>query len=166
MGMLRISLEALLGHWRRHPLQFFSILTGLWLATALWTGVQALNSQARADYDRASAVLAGPARAQLVARQGPRFAQAVYVELRRSGWPVSPVLEGRLRFAGDEPLSVQLLGIEPLSLPHDTDVAGRPADDLGNSNGDGWQRHRAAGAVRAPAAAAAAGGDGRERRAA
>jgi putative ABC transport system permease protein len=130
MGMLRISLEALLGHWRRHPLQFFSILTGLWLATALWTGVQALNSQARADYDRASAVLAGPARAQLVSRQGPRFAQAAYVELRRSGWPVSPVLEGRLRFAGDEPLSVQLLGIEPLSLPRDTDVAGRPAGDL------------------------------------
>ena len=128
--MLRISLEALLGHWRRHPLQFFSILTGLWLATALWTGVQALNSQARADYDRASAVLAGPARAQLVSRQGPRFAQAAYVELRRSGWPVSPVLEGRLRFAGDEPLSVQLLGIEPLSLPRDTDVAGRPAGDL------------------------------------
>jgi putative ABC transport system permease protein len=143
MGMLRISLEALLGHWRRHPLQFFSILTGLWLATALWTGVQALNSQARADYDRASAVLAGPARAQLVARQGPRFAQAVYVELRRSGWPVSPVLEGRLRFAGDEPLSVQLLGIEPLSLPRDTDVAGRTADELDivgflGSPGEAW----------------------------
>ena len=128
--MLRISLEALLSHWRRHPLQFFSILTGLWLATALWSGVQALNSQARADYARASAVLTGPAGAQLVARKGPRFAQAAYVELRRSGWPVSPVLEGRLRFAGDEPVSVQLLGIEPLSLPRDTDVAGRSATDL------------------------------------
>ena len=64
MGMLRISLEALLSHWRRHPLQFFSILTGLWLATALWTGVQALNTQARADYARASAVLKGPADAK------------------------------------------------------------------------------------------------------
>lgn len=128
--MLRISLQALLSHWRRHPLQFFSILTGLWLATALWTGVQALNSQARADYARASALLAGPAQAQLVARQGPRFAQAVYVQLRRSGWPVSPLLEGRLRFAGAEPLSVQLLGIEPLSLPHGSEVGGRPADGL------------------------------------
>ena len=130
MHMLRISLEALLSHWRRHPLQFFSILTGLWLATALWTGVQALNSQARADYARASAVLSGPAQVQLLPRKGPRFAQTAYVELRRSGWPVSPVLEGRLRFAGEEPLSVQLLGIEPLSLPRDTDVAGRPAEGL------------------------------------
>ena len=128
--MLGISLEALLSHWRRHPLQFFSILTGLWLATALWTGVQALNSQARADYARASAVLSGPSQVQLIPRKGPRFAQAAYVELRRSGWPVSPVLEGRLRFAGEEPVSVQLLGIEPLSLPRDTDVAGRPAEGL------------------------------------
>ena len=42
------TLRALLSHWRRHPVQFFSVLTGLWLATALLTGVQALNSQARA----------------------------------------------------------------------------------------------------------------------
>ncbi|MCM2319082.1 MAG: ABC transporter permease [Pseudomonas sp.] len=132
MTMLRISLLALLSHWRRHPLQLLSILTGLWLATALWTGVQALNSQARADYARASALLAGPAQAQLVARRGERFEQAAYVQLRRSGWPVSPVLEGRLRFAGAEPLSVRLLGIEPLTLPPGTAVAGQPgrASDL------------------------------------
>ncbi|GAB3386386.1 ABC transporter permease [Azotobacter armeniacus] len=148
MDILRISLLALLSHWRRHPLQFFSILTGLWLATALWTGVQALNSQARADYARASAVLAGPAQAQLVARQGERFDQAAYVQLRRSGWPVSPVLEGRLRFAGEEPpgeepLSVQLLGIEPLTLPQGTSVAGQPGSsfDLGafiGTPGQAW----------------------------
>lgn len=126
MAMLRISLLALLSHWRRHPLQLFSILTGLWLATALWTGVQALNSQARADYARASALLAGPAQAQLVARRGERIDQAAYVQLRRSGWPVSPVLEGRLRFAGAEPLSVRLLGIEPLTLPPGSAVAGQP----------------------------------------
>lgn len=69
MGSLAIALQALLSHWRRHWLQCFSIFTGLWLATALWTGVQALNSQARADYARASAVLAGPAQAQLVPRR-------------------------------------------------------------------------------------------------
>ena len=130
MQTLRISLQALLSHWRRHPLQFFSILTGLWLATALWTGVQALNTQARADYARASAVFAGPAQAQLLPRRGERFAQAAYVELRRRGWQVSPVLEGRLRFAGKEPLSVQLLGIDPLTLPHGTSIAGQPGGSL------------------------------------
>ena len=141
--MLRICLLALLSHWRRHPLQLFSILTGLWLATALWTGVQALNSQARADYARASAVLAGPARAQLLPRQGERFAQQLYVQLRLSGWPVSPLLEGRLRFAGEPPLSVQLLGIEPLSLPAGSEIAGQGAGSIDlaafiSASGQAW----------------------------
>lgn len=142
MSMLRITLGALLSHWRRHPLQFFSILTGLWLATALWTGVEALNSQARADYARASAVLTGPAQAQVSPRKGERFAEPAYVQLRRRGWPVSPVLEGRLRFGtGEDGARVQLLGIEPLSLPHGTSVAGQPGAslDLGPFIGDPGQ---------------------------
>jgi putative ABC transport system permease protein len=126
MSPLLIALQALLSHWRRHRLQFFSIFTGLWLATALWTGVQALNSQARADYARASAVLTGPAQAQLVARSGERFEQSLYLQLRKLGWQVSPVLEGRLRFAGEQPLTVRLIGIEPLSLPPAMTVAGTP----------------------------------------
>lgn len=124
MNPLRMTLLALLSHWRRHRLQFFSIFTGLWLATGLWTGVQALNSQARNDYARASAVLAGPAHAQLVARDAPRFDQSLYLQLRQLGWSVSPLVEGRLRFAGNRPLTVRLIGIEPLSLPTATRVAG------------------------------------------
>ena len=129
MSTLPIALQALLSHWRRHRLQCFSILTGLWLATALWTGVQALNSQARSDYARASAVVAGPLHAQLVPRDGERFDQSLYLQLRQLGWQASPVLEGRLRFAGEPPRSVRVLGIEPLSLPAATAVAGaRPED--------------------------------------
>ncbi|QVM94710.1 ABC transporter permease [Pseudomonas sp. SORT22] len=126
MGPLLIALQALLSYWRRHRLQFFSIFTGLWLATALWTGVQALNSQARADYARASAVLTGPTQAQLIAGNGERFEQALYLQLRRLGWQVSPLLEGRLRFAGEQALTVRLIGIEPLSLPTTMTVAGTP----------------------------------------
>ncbi|HKS15657.1 MAG TPA: FtsX-like permease family protein [Pseudomonas sp.] len=127
MRALGITLQALLSHWRRHRLQCFSIFTGLWLATALWTGVQALNTQARADYARASAVLAGPAQAQLLPRGAERLDQALYLRLRLLGWPVSPVLEGRLRLAGSQPRSVRLIGIEPLSLPPGTAVAGNQA---------------------------------------
>ena len=128
--MIGLCLHALLSHWRRHPLQCVSILTGLWLATTLWTGVQALNDQARADYARANTLLAGAAQAQLSPRHGERFDQAAYIQLRRAGWPVSPVLEGRLRFAGVEPLSVRLLGIEPLSLPAGSAIAGQAAQRI------------------------------------
>lgn len=124
MKLLSLALLALLSHWRRHRVQCFSIFTGLWLATALWTGVQALNSQARSDYARASAVLTGPLQAQLIARNGERFDQALYVQLRRLGWAVSPVLEGRLRLPGEPARSVRLIGIEPLSLPPASSIAG------------------------------------------
>lgn len=124
MKLLSLALLALLSHWRRHRVQCFSIFTGLWLATALWTGVQALNSQARRDYARASAVLTGPLQAQLIARNGERFDQALYVQLRRQGWAVSPVLEGRLRLPGEPARSVRLIGIEPLSLPPASSIAG------------------------------------------
>ncbi|MNZ31774.1 outer membrane-specific lipoprotein transporter subunit LolC [compost metagenome] len=130
MNALLMTLQALLSHWWRHRLQFFSLFTGLWLATALWTGVQALNSQARNDYARASALLTGPVQAQLVARDAERFEQSLYLQLRQSGWSVSPVVEGRVRFAGERPLTVRLIGIEPLSLPAAASVAGTPMQDF------------------------------------
>ncbi|MCU0124941.1 ABC transporter permease [Pseudomonas vlassakiae] len=124
MNNLLIALQALGSHWWRHRLQCLSIFTGLWLATALWTGVQALNAQARSDYAQASAVLSGAAHLQIVARDGQRFDQALYVQLRRQGWQVTPVLEGRLRLAGEPAVAVRLIGIEPLSLLPGMAVAG------------------------------------------
>ncbi|MFJ4348871.1 ABC transporter permease [Pseudomonas sp. NPDC089401] len=129
MNPLPITLQALTSHWRRHRLQGIAIFTGLWLATALWTGVQALNAQARSDYAQASAVLSGPAQAQWLARDGQRFGQALYVQLRRLGWQLTPVLEGRLRLIGEQDTTVRLIGIEPLSLPAGMAVAG--ADPAG-----------------------------------
>jgi putative ABC transport system permease protein len=127
MRVALLCMRALLAHWRRHPMQCASIVGGLWLATALWSGVQALNAQARADYARASAVLTGPSQAQWVPRRHDRLDQDVYVQLRLAGVPVSPLLEGRLRFPGDPPTTLTVLGIEPLSLPPGSALAGQAA---------------------------------------
>ncbi|MGH6778697.1 MAG: ABC transporter permease, partial [Bradyrhizobium sp.] len=86
-------LAVLMSHWRRHKMQLATLLIGLISATALWSGVQALNQQARESYDRAAAVFGGVRRATLVARHGATFSQALFVKLRRAGWQVSPVLE-------------------------------------------------------------------------
>jgi putative ABC transport system permease protein len=107
-------LTVLTSHWRRHPMQLATLLIGLISATALWSGVQALNLQARNSYDRAAAVFGGSRTAMLVAPSGATFPQARFVQLRRAGWPVSPVLEGRLQIGGR---SYRLLGIEPVTLP-------------------------------------------------
>ncbi|HEY4972909.1 MAG TPA: ABC transporter permease, partial [Steroidobacteraceae bacterium] len=107
-------LAVLLSHWRRHPMQLATLLIGLISATALWSGVQALNAQARLSYDRAAATFGGARTAMLVGRQAATLPQQLFVDLRRAGWPVSPVVEGRIQIDGR---SFRLLGIEPLTLP-------------------------------------------------
>jgi putative ABC transport system permease protein len=115
-------LAVLLSHWRRHPMQLATLLIGLISATALWSGVQALNQQARLSYDRAAAAFGGARTATLVGRQAATFPQKLFVDLRRAGWPVSPVLEGRIQIDG-RPL--RLLGIEPVTIP--AEVGNAPA---------------------------------------
>jgi putative ABC transport system permease protein len=116
------TLAVLLSHWRRHPMQLATLLIGLISATALWSGVQALNQQARTSYDRAAATFGGTRTAMLVARSGASFPQKLFIDLRRAGWPVSPVLEGRIQIEGR---SFRLLGIEPVTLP--AEVGNAPA---------------------------------------
>ena len=122
--MKRIAwiLAVLLSHWRRHPMQLATLLIGLISATALWSGVQALNQQARLSYDRAAATFGGARTPMLIAREGTSLPQQVFVELRRAGWPVSPVVEGRVQIDGR---SLRLLGIEPVTLP--VEVGDAPA---------------------------------------
>ena len=109
-------LAVLLSHWRRHRMQLATLLIGLISATALWSGVQALNQEARQSYDRAAAVFGGARTAALVTRAGGTFPQALFIKLRRAGWQVSPMLEGRVQIGGR---SLRLLGIEPVTLPVD-----------------------------------------------
>ena len=108
--MTSAILSALAAHWRRNPLQLITLTLGLALATALWSGVQAINAEARASYDAAAATLGEGRFSQITARDGAPVAQDTYVALRRAGWLVSPVVEGRL--AG-----VRLIGIDPLTAP-------------------------------------------------
>ncbi len=108
------TLSALLSHWRAHPLQLVMLLLGLALATGLWTGVQAINAEARASYAAAEALLGQDRLSRLVPAQGARIDSADYVALRRAGWRVSPVLEGRLRLGAER---VTLIGFDPFTAP-------------------------------------------------
>ncbi|MEL7097524.1 MAG: ABC transporter permease [Pseudomonadota bacterium] len=103
-------LRALLSFWWRAPLQLFAFLAGLALATGLWSGVQAINSEARASYDAAAGTLGEGQFDQLVPRSGDSVPQSVFVDLRRAGWLVSPVLDVTVN-------GVRLVGIEPLTTP-------------------------------------------------
>ena len=109
------TLVTLLSHWRRRPTHFAALFVGLAIATGLWSGVQALNAHARKSYDRAASVLGGGDAQSLVPTSGGAFSQDLFVKLRLAGWKVSPALEGAIWIRG---MSFQLIGVEPLTLPH------------------------------------------------
>ncbi|WP_299660526.1 ABC transporter permease [uncultured Ruegeria sp.] len=111
--MNRSAIHALLSHWRAHPLQLLTLLTGIALATCLWSAVQAINAEARASYDRANAQLAIGQFDELRA-SGSLIPLSRYSVLRRAGWQVAAILEGRLRVDGR---SVRLMGVDMVAYP-------------------------------------------------
>ncbi|MBX4862842.1 ABC transporter permease [Rhizobium sophorae] len=111
-----VAFVALLSHWRRRPVQLLTLVMGIALATALWSGVQAINAEAKASYARAASVLEQGNLRQIVGKDGDGIATEVYGSLRRAGLNVSPVIEGNYRFGSTR---IRLVGIEPLTMPRD-----------------------------------------------
>ncbi|WP_224816695.1 FtsX-like permease family protein [Hasllibacter sp. MH4015] len=112
--MLYTALQTLSSHWRRHPGQLLMLALGLALATALWSGVQAINAEARAAYDRAAAVLGQDQLARLERNDGTPIPVAEYLSLRGQGYLVSPVISGEVRDGNGQ---LRILGIDPLTAP-------------------------------------------------
>lgn len=127
--MLWTAFLALLSHWRRHPGQAVTLILGLALATALWSGVQAINAEARASYDRAAATLGQDQLSRLVTADGTPVPVEQFVALRRAGYLVSPVLSGEVR---DDNARLRLLGIDPLTAPAEAQAPAMtgPDDDV------------------------------------
>ncbi|MEP5758358.1 MAG: ABC transporter permease [Litoreibacter sp.] len=111
---------ALMSHWRANPWQLLTLFLGLAMATALWSGVQAINAEARASYSEAANTLEQAASGRITSAEGP-VTMDDFVLLRRAGWQVSPIIEGRLANG------LQLVGIEPLTFPWPN--AARPQGD-------------------------------------
>tara|TARA_R100001039_G_scaffold39030_1_gene43255 strand:+ start:293 stop:2734 length:2442 start_codon:yes stop_codon:yes gene_type:complete len=96
------------------------LLLGLWVASALWSGIQAINATARDSYARADALF-DTQLDQLERRDGMPFSRAEYHALRQAGLPVSPMLEGEV-FTQDG-ARLTLIGIDPLTLSSDNALA-------------------------------------------
>ncbi len=113
--------RALASHWRRRPFQLFTIILGLALATALWSGVQAINAEARKSYDQAADVLGGGGLSSLVQSDQSPIPLETFVQLRRAGWQVSPVIDAWLPA---EQGRVRLLGVDLFTLPPGSTLEG------------------------------------------
>lgn len=125
------AFATLLSHYKRHPGQLAMLLLGLWVASALWSGVLAINASARDSYARAEALFT-TGLDRLERRDGEPLTRDDYLRLRRAGLPVSPLLEGTLEAPDGTRLTV--IGIEPFTLPGDSDFAA--AGSLSSSPGE------------------------------
>ncbi|KAA0010376.1 ABC transporter permease [Billgrantia pellis] len=114
------ALVTLLSHYKRHPGQLAMLLLGLWVAGALWSGVQAINASARDSYARAEALFS-TGLDRLERRDGEPLTREDYLRLRRAGLPVSPLLEGTLEASDGTELRV--IGVDPFTLPGDSAFA-------------------------------------------
>lgn len=112
--MILTTAEATLSHWKRRPGQLLTLVIGLALATALWSGVQAINAEARASYGSAAQSLGQSTLEILEPVSLGALPQSRFAELRRAGWLVSPVLEGRYTL-GDR--TIRIRGYDPLTAP-------------------------------------------------
>ena len=97
-------------YWLRKPWQLVALIVGLSIATAMWTGVQAINNEAKASYDTAASLLTDGQYDQLVPKQGKSIPQKTYIALRRAGWLVSPVIE-------DEIENIRFIGLDRATVP-------------------------------------------------
>ncbi|MDK9558640.1 FtsX-like permease family protein [Marinobacter sp. M216] len=108
---------ALLSHYRRHPLQLLALAAMMVVASALWTGVSHLTSQARASLGQSERAVAE--RAQVERVDGMPVTVADFVALRRAGHCVMPWLEV------ERPASTgRVVGIDPLAAA----CFGQPAE--------------------------------------
>ena len=113
-------LSTLLSHYRRHPGQLIMLLLGLWVASALWSGIQAINATAKDSYARADALFATQLD-QLERRDGQPLTRDDYHALRQAGMPVSPMLEGHV--VTQDGTRLTLIGIDPLTLSDNSPFA-------------------------------------------
>ncbi|QOR37285.1 ABC transporter permease [Billgrantia diversa] len=114
------ALATMLSHYKRHPGQLAMLLLGLWVAGALWSGVQAINASARDSYARAEALFT-TGLDRLERRDGEPLTRDDYLRLRRAGLPVSPLLEGTL--VAPDGTELRVIGIDPFTLPGDSAFA-------------------------------------------
>ncbi|WGY47103.1 ABC transporter permease [Vibrio sp. ABG19] len=114
--MLWPVVKALLGHYRRYPLQIFLVWLGLTLSVSLLVGVTAINNHARQSYEHGEKLFSNPLpyriRTKHVANKIP---QGFYVQLRREGFNQCAPFDS-YRLTTKSGADFTLLGIDPVAM--------------------------------------------------
>ncbi len=114
--MLSPVAKALLGHYRRHPLQIFLVWLGLTLAVSLLVGVLAINHNAKTSYTEGEKLFSNPFPNRIRAiEENVPISQEFYINLRRAGFTEClPIQTLQLETADN--LSISVIGLDPVAL--------------------------------------------------
>lgn len=114
--MLWPVVKALLGHYRRHPLQLLLVLFGLTLGVSIFVGVTAINHHAKESYKDGEKFFANP----LPYRITPKFnankiPQGFYIQLRRDGFHQCVPFD-TVQIETKKGQDISLVGIDPVAM--------------------------------------------------
>ncbi|WED22988.1 FtsX-like permease family protein [Vibrio sp. JC009] len=85
--MLWPVVKALLGHYKRHPLQLLLVWLGLTLGISIFVGVEAVNQHARESYTEGERLFSNPLPYRIRPKNNAnKIPQGLYIQLRREGF--------------------------------------------------------------------------------
>lgn len=114
--------KALLGHYRRHPLQILLVWLGLTLGVSLLVGVTAINHHAQQAYESGEKIFANPVPYRIRPKlNDSKIPQGFYIDLRRQGYTECVPFDIQKVTTKDK-LEINLIGADPIALIQLRDV--------------------------------------------
>lgn len=114
--MLWPVVKALLGHYRRHPLQMVLVLLGLTLGVSLLVGVTTINQHAKQSYSNSGKIFTNPFPYRIQAKHAAfKVPQGFYVQLRQAGFTQCYPFDVR-RFTAQSGINVNVIGFDPVAM--------------------------------------------------
>ncbi|MCY9827220.1 ABC transporter permease [Vibrio chagasii] len=114
--MLWPVVKALLGHYRRYPLQIILVWLGLTLGVSLLVGVTAINQHAKQSYAHGEKLFSNPLPYRIRPKHNAnKIPQGFYIQLRREGFQQCSPFDHH-RITDENGSNFMLIGIDPVSM--------------------------------------------------
>jgi putative ABC transport system permease protein len=108
--------KALLGHYRRHPLQIFLVWVGLTLGISLFVGVTAINHHATQAYASGEKLFSNPVPFRIRPKHSEsKIPQGFYIHLRREGFKQCVPFDTQ-KVTTSTGTDLTLVGVDPIAL--------------------------------------------------
>lgn len=114
--MLWPVVKALLGHYRRYPLQIILVWLGLTLGVSLLVGVTAINDHAKQSYANGEKLFSNPLPYRIRPKHNAnKIPQGFYIQLRRKGFNQCAPFDNH-RLTTSNGTSLMLMGVDPIAM--------------------------------------------------